>query len=242
MTQLRSLRPPLPESDINREETSLDRAIAAVEANSSRRSLQDAAHAPASPPDAKRRPSPAAPPTEPPLPRRSARGAGALPFAGGPVPPPAAAVPPASAPRAAPRGPPRRLRPPCVIPRAARAPDARLSGRSRRRRSPRPSRRRFPRDPPSRPGPMATGRSRRHPGRAAGHGAPPVVAEPANEAAAPDPWRCRAERPDAGVPDLDAPPIVADRGAEAETEAEFAVAPESPFDGERIGGRAAGSG
>ncbi len=33
VTQLRSLRPPLPESDIAREETALDKAIAAVEAN-----------------------------------------------------------------------------------------------------------------------------------------------------------------------------------------------------------------
>ena len=56
VTQLRSLRPPLPESDIAREETSLDKAIAAVEAN----------FAPAdAPPGANAAPPPASSPAAP---------------------------------------------------------------------------------------------------------------------------------------------------------------------------------
>ncbi len=64
VTQLRSLRPPLPESDIAREETALDKAIAAVEANCAPTDAPPAAGVPPSPPaPASAAPAAKAPPT-----------------------------------------------------------------------------------------------------------------------------------------------------------------------------------
>ncbi len=66
VTQLRSLRPPLPESDIAREETALDKAIAAVEANFAPTDAPPPADAPPSapvhapPPSAAKSPPPPA--------------------------------------------------------------------------------------------------------------------------------------------------------------------------------------
>jgi len=238
VTQLRSLRPPLPESDITREETALDRAIAAVEAKFSPAEAAETVGAPpaaeAAPPTP---PPPAAAKSQPPLagkaqPAPAAPRGAAAPSPAGQAPraptSPTDPAPRAAAHAAAPARPaaPAEPRPaaarPATPPAAARPSAPAVSARP-----PVPPRSDSdaPKPPPIQVAPPSAGRG----------AAPPVIAAEASDAVA-APANLAAVVPSDRTLPLEAsgaPPIVASREDNAEEEGP-AVTPEVPLDGERV--------
>ena len=222
LTQLRSLRPPLPEGDITREETALDAAIAQVEA---RFVAPDAAHeapAAASPDSAAPRPAPAQPATLPGAPPSAG------PAHGRPTAPletagsaasahPAASTQSAPAPARPPIQPPR-TQPTAAASAAAAGPSSARAAQAGSSSRP-PLSATAPKSQPS-PGvkspaaPAVAARSESSPGAAQANLANVVPAAKADAAAA-----------------SAAPPVVASR---AEGALELAGAPEVPSDFERV--------
>lgn len=221
VTQLRSLRPPLPEGDIAREETALDKAIAAVEANFA--PVEEGSEAPA-PPEG----PPPAPPAQPASEKPGPAAAPREPAAEKP-----AAPPPAPAPAPSFRAPQPPPRPAAPGPRPANAPPARPSAPAAPPRPPAPP---VSARPPVTPRPGAETPKPppiQVPARNADAGvAPPVVAAPSNAGAA-EPENLAAVVPsdqERAVEAPDAPPVVASRAAEF---GEGAPALEPALDGDR---------
>jgi len=230
VTQLRSLRPPLPESDIAREEAALDKAIAAVEASFA----PTAPEAPGADASSHAAPHPAAPPKSPapsfkapPGPARAADSSAHPPAAGQTAPGPSSPATPSS----------RAVPPPAPSARAfeARPSTARPSAPAgggpasvAPAVAPRPV-------PPSRsdagalkPPPVEPPHS-----DADAAAAPPVIRTEANgEAPASASLSAVVPGDQTGAVEASAsPPVVASRDEEGE---DFASAPEAPVDEDRI--------
>ncbi len=258
VTQLRSLRPPLPESDIQREETSLDKAIEAVEAKFApvaEGQASVAAPPVAEPvphvgpsPQAPPPPSPQAPPPhspQPPVPPKTAPSPDAAPRPA-PSAKPAAAPSPAAhtpAPSASPVPPPRvaplTSRPVETRPAETRFAEPRPVGPARPSAPVAPSR---PAPPPvsARPaGPSQAEAAKPPPVQvsspnATGAAAPPVIASKGNTDASDSANLATVVPSDEAraVETSGAPPIVSSVADDAES---LALAPEVPLDGERVG-------
>jgi hypothetical protein len=235
VTQLRSLRPPLPDSDIEREERALDKAIAMVESKFASTGAPEAAPA---------QPGPA--PAASAAPSRSAVAAPDAPKPRQPA-PPAAASPPGGAPRELPAAPkPARPVPPPAAPAQTRAAPTRPPAPTPPPRPPAAPPSPRPAAPPpvsgAPPAPRAVGGAAHapivqvapHPEGDANAGAAPVVtvakadggsAAPANLAkVVPSDQADQAET-------SGAPPVVVSRTPDA---APLASAPEVPADADRV--------